>query len=310
MKAFDNQQKEIAFGSGFLVRPDEVATNFHVVKGASDIVIRFVNNTDEFKVIGVVGIDIKHDLVVLRLATPNGNRPLVIGNSDNARVGDDVYVAGNPIGLEGTLSKGIISARRGDKHIQLTAPISPGSSGSPVLDRSGSVVAIATALLGEGQNLNFAVPSNHLKKLLKHLDSVQTLGSLAPIPRCDGLYKSEGHISKGTVSGGEYDGQVHIDELWYYFRFYEDGTVVFQNTSAPLGDVIRGGWFKKGGRMTLQSRYEIGDDSSVEFLYNAGTELEAKYLFRSDQEQMSLTVFRKGFFPETFGLLFVKCDLP
>ena len=95
---------------------------------------------------------------------------LPLGDSDAVQIGDKVYVAGNPEGLEGTFSDGIISAIRGnstDKIFQMTAPISPGSSGGPVLNDSGKVIGISVGGMEHGQNLNFAIPVNYLKPLVK-----------------------------------------------------------------------------------------------------------------------------------------------
>lgn len=95
-------------------------------------------------------------------------------------IGDDIYVAGNPEGLEGTLSSGIVSAMReitGHKLLQITAPISPGSSGGPVMDAYGEVIGVAVATFKEGQNLNFAVPSSYVKKMLAAIGSASPLNA-------------------------------------------------------------------------------------------------------------------------------------
>ena len=110
--------------------------------------------------------------------TAYGTKPLTLGDSDTVRIGETVYVAGNPKGLEGTFSDGIISSRR-DKltkeRLQMTAPISPGSSGGPVLNRKGEVIGVSFMTLQGGQNLNFAIPSKYLKKLLEQKKSAKPL---------------------------------------------------------------------------------------------------------------------------------------
>jgi hypothetical protein len=93
---------------------------------------------------------------------------LAVGDSSQVAVGDEVYAVGNPEGLEGTFSQGIVSAIRhigSDTVLQMTAPISPGSSGGPVLDSRGNAVGIAVATFSEGQNLNLAIPSSYLTAL-------------------------------------------------------------------------------------------------------------------------------------------------
>ena len=94
---------------------------------------------------------------------------LSLGNSDTVQVGETVYAVGNPQGLEGTFSQGIVSSIRqvgSDKVLQITAPISPGSSGGPVLNSKGEVIGVSVATFRGGQNLNFAIPSNYLKVLI------------------------------------------------------------------------------------------------------------------------------------------------
>ena len=93
---------------------------------------------------------------------------LPLGDNDTVQIGMPVYVTGNPRGLEGTFSDGLISAIRevnGRKLFQMTAPVSPGSSGGPVLNSSGEVIGITVSQVKDGQNLNFAVPVNYLKEL-------------------------------------------------------------------------------------------------------------------------------------------------
>ena len=101
-----------------------------------------------------------------------------LGNSDFAQVGETVYAVGNPRGLEGTFSQGIISSIRPvgiDKLIQITAPLSPGSSGGPVLNRKGEVIGVSVLTIRDGQNLNFAIPSIHLSALLAKPANLQPL---------------------------------------------------------------------------------------------------------------------------------------
>ena len=99
----------------------------------------------------------------------SGIKPLPLGNSSDVKIGETVYVAGNPKGLEGTFSNGIISSRRDPytkERLQMTAPISPGSSGGPVLNSKGEVIGVSFMTLVGGQNLNFAIPSRYLTELL------------------------------------------------------------------------------------------------------------------------------------------------
>ena len=160
-------------GSGFFVDTRYIATNHHVIKGREQVSVKSVGNQMEYTVEDIVVIDEKHDLAILRVSGPNP--PILsLENSDEIKIGETVYTVGNPIGLEGTVSKGIVSSIRdfGDgPRIQIDAPISPGNSGGPVLNETGKVIGVSVSgFQGTGvQNLNFAVPSNYLKALLRKL---------------------------------------------------------------------------------------------------------------------------------------------
>ena len=118
---------------------------------------------------GIIALDEERDIAILSIST--FNRPsLHIGKMDTLGVGEKIYAVGNPLGLEGTFSEGIISGLRhvgADIIIQITAPISPGSSGGPILNSSGDVVGVATATFKAGQNLNFAIPISYVSTLLR-----------------------------------------------------------------------------------------------------------------------------------------------
>ena len=122
----------------------------------------------------------ERDLVILKIS--GGGAPtLTFGNSEMVQVGQTVYAAGNPQGLEGTFSQGIVSSIRElgtDKLLQITAPISPGSSGGPVLNSKGQVIGVSVATFRGGQNLNFAIPSDYLKALLGKTGPPRSLGQV------------------------------------------------------------------------------------------------------------------------------------
>ena len=167
----DKNGKTLGIGSGFFVQPNLIATNYHVIEGAAKGTAKLVGKYTTYNIEGVTTTDKVNDLALLKV-TAYGIKPLSLGDSDTVRIGETVYVAGNPKGLEGTFSDGIISSRR-DKYakesLQMTAPISPGSSGGPVLNRKGEVIGVSFAghPALDAQNLNFAIPSKYLKKLLK-----------------------------------------------------------------------------------------------------------------------------------------------
>ena len=178
--AQDAKDKIIGRGSGFVVHDDQIVSNFHVVEDAAKVYAKLVGKETLFDIKGIIAIDRENDLVLLDVPDDFEAPPLDLADSEAVQVSDPVYVVGNPQGfLEGTVSQGIISGFRelrfGDKHIQMTAPISRGSSGGPVLNDEGTVVGVSVGSLVEGQLLNFAIPSNCLKTLLTEERSANPL---------------------------------------------------------------------------------------------------------------------------------------
>ena len=164
----DSKDLLLGFGSGFFVRDNLIATNYHVIEGAARGTAKLVGQFSTYTIEGVTATDQTNDLALLKV-TVSGINPLPIGNSSDVKIGETVYVVGNPKGLEGTFSNGIISSRRDPytkERLQMTAPISPGSSGGPVLNSKGEVIGVSFMTLVGGQNLNFAIPSRYLTELL------------------------------------------------------------------------------------------------------------------------------------------------
>ena len=165
---FDSDGQRLGSGSGFCVATNQIVTNKHVVKGSyrSEVITA---DGSSFRVVEIVSVDEEGDLALLKTEPlPSSTRPLTISKVA-PRAGDKVVVIGNPLGLSGTVSDGIVSAFRDvrgiGKLIQITAPISPGSSGSPVVNAWGEVVGVATLNLEGGQNLNFAISSERIVSL-------------------------------------------------------------------------------------------------------------------------------------------------
>lgn len=160
-------------GSGFIVdAAGRIFTNHHVVEGAREIRVKLASG-DVYERVEILGVDERRDIAVLKV--PGFELPaLPLGNSDSVRVGESVIAIGSPLGLENTVSNGIVSGRRtepeGYSLLQITAPTSQGSSGGPVLVGDGRVIGIAVSQMRDGQNLNFAVPINYARGLSAHLD--------------------------------------------------------------------------------------------------------------------------------------------
>jgi len=157
-------ENAVGLGSGFIVDPSGViVTCYHVVDGAYPAVVKLLNGAS-FRDIWVLGCDPAKDVAVIKVKG-RGLPAVRLGNAD-AEVGERVVVIGNPKGLENTVSDGLLSGIRdmaGLNLLQISAPISPGSSGGPVFNLQGHVIGIAAATLKEGQNLNFCVPVKYAK---------------------------------------------------------------------------------------------------------------------------------------------------
>jgi V8-like Glu-specific endopeptidase len=166
----DKDGKPIAQGSGFLVSKDGVVvTNYHVISEGRSAIVKLPDGAF-YVVDGVLASDKTRDVAIIKAHGENF-RTLTLGNSDQVQVGEEVIAIGNPLSLESTVSNGIVSAIRtieeqGGKFLQLTAPISPGSSGGPLFNMAGEVVGITTLKFKGGENLNFAIPINDAKRLL------------------------------------------------------------------------------------------------------------------------------------------------
>lgn len=168
VRTFGASGAALSEGSGFLVTPDGViVTNFHVIEGASSVEVTTMAG-ETYDNVFFVTADPRRDLAVLRIPV-EGAPSLRISPATTHEIGSRVFATGNPLGQTGTFSDGMVSAHRtveGVQMIQVSAPISPGSSGGPVMNESGEVIGVATMLLTGGQNLNYAVPAHYVRPLL------------------------------------------------------------------------------------------------------------------------------------------------
>lgn len=181
--ALDNTSQPLGFGSGFIIDDELVATNVHVIEGSSSAYVLVNGQQKKFKVDGYLSIDKANDLVILKVSGLK-QKSMILNQGNLPEIGEKIYAIGNPKGFNGTFSEGIISGIRNfDKNqvLQITAPISPGSSGGPVLNLKGEVVGVAFATYSEGQNLNFAIPVEYLLALKNNL-GVLTLVSTVKKP--------------------------------------------------------------------------------------------------------------------------------
>jgi S1-C subfamily serine protease len=166
-------------GSGFIIdKEGHILTNYHVIADARQIEVT-LHNRKKYKAT-IVGTDRSHDLAVVQIKVPDLT-PMVLGDSGNLQVGQKVYAIGNPFGLAGTLTRGIVSSIRQvqepdgmtiDEAIQTDASINPGNSGGPLLNMHGEVIGINTMIasnVGQSAGIGFAIPINTAKAVINDL---------------------------------------------------------------------------------------------------------------------------------------------
>lgn len=168
-------------GSGFFVGNNIIATNYHVIEGATTAYCYLNNSSTKYNIEGFLAIDTAADLVLLKVE--GLNRISLKMATKTVEVGQKIFVLGSPKGLPATISDGLVSGLRnvnGHKFIQITAPMSPGSSGGPILNSNGELVGISVGQINGGQNLNFAIPKSYLQVLLTSKKS--TIERLTNLP--------------------------------------------------------------------------------------------------------------------------------
>ena len=165
-------ETDIKIGSGFFVSENVIATNYHVIEGASEAYCYTNNSSTKYKIEGYLAVDKSVDLILLKVS--GLDRAAIKLATNPVSPGQKIFVIGSPKGLPASISDGIISGLRdfdGIKLIQITAPISPGSSGGPVLNTNGEVIGVSVGQYKDGQNLNFAIPESNLELLLTRMTS-------------------------------------------------------------------------------------------------------------------------------------------
>ena len=170
-KAIVTVHSENSLGTGFIVRDDGwIATNFHVAAVPDELWV-VLSDGRRFPIVEVINASRRHDLAILRIDAKD-LPTLALGDSDTVRPGDSVVAIGHPLGLEDTVSNGLVSAvRHVDEDfdvLQISAPIAPGSSGGPLFNEHGEVIGVAAAIMRGGQNLNFGLPVKYVKVLAAH----------------------------------------------------------------------------------------------------------------------------------------------
>ncbi len=211
-------------GTGFTVSGDgTIVTARHVVDGATKVAIK-TQSGDIYDDVSIVAEDERRDIAILKI---NGfDLPIVsLGNSNDVKPGDRIFVIGNPLGaekLKASISDGIVSGLRdleeGYKVLQLTAPVSPGNSGGPVLNESGQAIGIIVFRLREGENLNFAVPINYVRGLLASSEKSQPLRSWKKPEGTTSLFSEKVTLQPGkwksAKTGAVWSVRIQTDHLY------------------------------------------------------------------------------------------------
>src|SRR5258706_1442976 len=187
IETFDSQGKALSRGSGFFIDADRGVTHRHVIENAYRVEVHS-SNGNTYQVKGVLAVDAEGDIALLKVDAPAHRvRPLSLERT-SPQEGESVVVIVNPFGLEGSVTNGIVSAVRDiptfGRIIQITASISPGSSGSPVVNMRGQVIGVATLQITGGQSINFAIPSERISQL-----QTGTMISLADLAASTGRNK-------------------------------------------------------------------------------------------------------------------------
>jgi tetratricopeptide (TPR) repeat protein len=208
---YDSQGEALMTGSGFFVRPGQVVTNLHVIRGAQRCEIKTLDGKGKvFPVSGTLAVDEEGDLALLNVDMPP-DRPRA---SELAHVlpdeGEQIVVIGNPLKLEGSVTDGIVSAVREvpnvGKIIQITAPISHGNSGSPVFNMKGQVVGVVTVKVTNGQNINLAIGAARVEKL--HPGQLRSISALPARERLNDSAESSYRTGLESLWLGNYDNAI------------------------------------------------------------------------------------------------------
>ena len=193
----DLHSQILKLGSGFIIDNELIVTNLHVIEGAKSVYIKINDSKFELKSIGYVAVDKENDLIILKVPNLYGI-PLSLSNT-NPQIGEKIFVVGNPLGLIGTFSDGLISGIRTFNNrnlLQITAPISPGSSGGPVVNSNSELIGISVSGMKDGQNLNFCIPVGCLVKLRENIDQILPFNIKNHIEKPKSLYLG---ISNGVI---------------------------------------------------------------------------------------------------------------
>jgi S1-C subfamily serine protease len=168
LMTYDKSYIPVAQGSGFFINKNTLVTNYHVIEGSHTVELKVIGEDDFIKGAKIISASKKHDIAIIE--TKEDHSFFEIDSLNAESIGSKIYTIGNPRGLEGTISDGIISAKRKEDFdlIQITAPISPGNSGGPLINEKGKVIGVSTYSILNSQNINFAVPIKYINEIYQN----------------------------------------------------------------------------------------------------------------------------------------------
>jgi tetratricopeptide (TPR) repeat protein len=212
---YDSNGEALMTGSGFFLKPGQVVTNLHVVRGAARAEIKTLDGKGKvFPVTGALAVDEEGDLALLNVEMPLERSRTSELATELPDEGETIFVIGNPLKLEGSVSDGIVSAVRevpnSYRIIQITAPISHGNSGSPVFNLRGQVLGVVTVKVTNGQNINLAIAAARVGEL--------RAGAVKPLT--DLGIKSKGDVAESAYRNG-------LESLW--LGNYDSAVGYFEN---------------------------------------------------------------------------------
>lgn len=250
ISTFDRHGAPLSIGSGFFIKSNTLVTCFHVLKDSTSATVTLLDSSEAHPITSVLYHDADNDVAIVSVAVPS-TRSLTLNKTEYPTIGEKIFVLGNPKGFSGTFSDGIVSALRNDggkKLIQITAPISPGSSGGPLLSEDGSVIGVVRSTIRNAQNLNFATPAAAIRT---SESSVKPFGE---------VFISKASLSSTPLSNT--DGAVTIEGLAWAFKY--TGTAmpvepvsfsVVNNTSLSVYDVFISMTFLNAEDRPIDTKY-------------------------------------------------------
>jgi hypothetical protein len=269
IKTYDSNGNNLSQGSGFVASEDgDIITCYHVLRGYSTATVTTADEK-EFQVWNVIALNKSDDLARISLSAANYNFTNLSMNTTTPDVGQEVIAIGGPLGLEKTVSQGIVSAIRNNT-IQITAPISPGSSGGPVFNMIGEVIGIVSSQMKSGQNLNFAIPSNLISTMQiasaerinelrePYYPEVESPDADAPLWRIWGYTSEEEFLREkvqgrpGSVSGG-YNKEC---TLRYLDKEKFEDAIICYDCILKTNPSYSPSWNNKGVALYYLTRYE------------------------------------------------------